>query len=111
MPWEGLSEGTTRQSGHEVSDRSLSSQTQIFRHDYASDESSGDAVNAELLERLSLTSKDAASKSTEERNERYRMSEDNVQLSGSQRRRPERRRSSGNVSDPGDTGIFEFDDQ
>ncbi|CAI5725351.1 unnamed protein product [Peronospora farinosa] len=111
MSWGGLSEETTLQSGNGLSDDGLlSSRTQPVRHYYASDESSSYAVSAELLERLSITSEEER-ESTEERHERYRMPEYNSQMSGNQRRRPERRGSSGNVSDTGDTGIFEFDDQ
>lgn len=116
MPPGGFSgnEGTTQHSGNGSSYRSFSSRaaagTQPSRHYYASDESSSYAVSAELLERLSITSEEEG-ESAEDRGERYRMPGYNAQMPADQRRRSERRGSYGNVSDTGDTGIFEFDDQ
>ncbi|CAI5727288.1 unnamed protein product [Peronospora destructor] len=110
MPSGRFSEGATTQSGNGSSDGLVSSRTQPSRRYYASDESSSHAVSAELLERLSITSEEEG-ESTENRDERYRMPEYNSQMSGNQRRRPERHGSYDNLSDTGDTGIFEFDDQ
>ncbi|CAH0479931.1 unnamed protein product [Peronospora belbahrii] len=94
----------------QVGTGSLRSRTQPSRHYYASDESASYTVSAELLERLSITSEEEG-ESIENRDERYRMPEYNSQMSTDERRRSERRESCGNVSDTGDTGIFEFDDQ
>ncbi|ETN23702.1 hypothetical protein PPTG_00239 [Phytophthora nicotianae INRA-310] len=106
-------EGTTQQAGNGSSYRSFSARgaagTQTSRHYYASDESSSYAVSAELLERLSITSEEGEER--EDRDERYRMPGYDLQTPADQRRRSERRGSYGNVSDTGDTGIFEFDDQ
>ncbi|EEY70391.1 uncharacterized protein PITG_05797 [Phytophthora infestans T30-4] len=84
-------------------------ETQPSRQYYASDESSSNAVSAELLERLSITSEEGEEPAN--RDERYRMPGYDMQMPVDQRRRSERRGSYGNVSDTGDTGIFEFDDQ
>ncbi|KAL4156348.1 hypothetical protein PRNP1_005379 [Phytophthora ramorum] len=99
--------GTSQQGSY----RSFSAAgTQPSRHYYASDESSSYAVSAELLERLSITSEEEG-EDAEDRNERYRVPGYNSHMPADQRRRSERRGSYGNVSDTGDTGIFEFDDQ
>ncbi|GMF26243.1 unnamed protein product [Phytophthora lilii] len=113
MPPGGFGEGTT-QTNNGSAYRSFSARTapgtQPSRHYYASDESSSYAVSAELLERLSITSEEEG-EDAEGRDERYRMPGYNSQMPADQRRRSERRGSYGNVSDTGDTGIFEFDDQ
>ncbi|POM78966.1 Hypothetical protein PHPALM_3444 [Phytophthora palmivora] len=105
-------EGNTQQAGSAY--RSFSNRaaagTQPTRHYYAADESSSYAVSAELLERLSITSEEEGEDAVD-RDERYRMPGYNLQIPTDQRRRTERRGSYGNVSDTGDTGIFEFDDQ
>ncbi|RLN92023.1 hypothetical protein BBJ28_00008467 [Nothophytophthora sp. Chile5] len=81
------------------------------RHYYASDESSTYAVSAELLERLSITSEEEA-EGVEDDEGRYRMPVYNAQVpTDQQRRQSERRGSYGNMSDGGDPGIFDFEDQ
>ncbi|KAG6584635.1 uncharacterized protein IUM83_07972 [Phytophthora cinnamomi] len=109
----GGDSATTQQASNGSSYRSFSARpagTQPTRHFYASDESSSYAVSAELLERLSITSEEEG-EDAEDREERYRVPEYNLQMPSEQRRRSERHGSYGNVSDTGDTGIFEFDDQ
>ncbi|KAE8905730.1 hypothetical protein PF005_g17199 [Phytophthora fragariae] len=105
---------TTQQASNGSSySRSFSARaagTQPSRDYYASDESSSYPVSAELLERLSITSEEEG-EGAEDRDERYRVPGYNSQMPSDQRRRAERRGSYGNVSDTGDTGIFEFDDQ
>jgi hypothetical protein len=106
---------TTQQAGSGSSYRSFSARsgaagTQPSRHFYASDESSSYAVSAELLERLSITSEEEG-EDAEDREERYRVPQFSLQTPSDPRRRSERRGSYGNMSDSGDTGIFEFDDQ
>ncbi|KAG1701822.1 hypothetical protein DVH05_010314 [Phytophthora capsici] len=102
-----LGEGVTQYTGNGSSFRSFTTRgasgTQPSRHYYASDESS---VSAEILERLTITSEEG--EEAEDRDERYRYES---QMPADQRRRAERRGSYSNVSDTGDTGIFEFDDQ
>ncbi|KAG7381321.1 hypothetical protein PHYPSEUDO_006207 [Phytophthora pseudosyringae] len=114
IPPGGLDEGAAQQAGNGSAYRSFSARgaagtQQPSRHYYASDESSSYAVSAELLERLSITSEEG--EGAEDRGERYRMAGYDPQMPADQRRRAERRGSYGNVSDSGDTGIFEFDDQ
>ncbi|GMF48004.1 unnamed protein product [Phytophthora fragariaefolia] len=102
---------TTQQASNGSSYRTFSTRaagTQPSRHYYASDESSSYAVSAELLERLSITSEEEG-EDADDREERYRMPVYSSQIPSDQRRRSERRGSYGNVSDTGDTGIFEFD--
>ncbi|OWZ22367.1 hypothetical protein PHMEG_0002957 [Phytophthora megakarya] len=104
-------EGTTQQgNGSRSFSARAAAGTQPTRHYYAADESATFAVSAELLERLSITSEEEG-EDAEDRDERYRMPGYNSQIPTDQRRRSERRGSYGNVSDTGDTGIFEFDDQ
>ncbi|KAK1930690.1 hypothetical protein P3T76_013647 [Phytophthora citrophthora] len=102
-----LGEGATQYTGNGSSFRSFSARgaagSQPSRDYYASDQSS---VSVELLQRLNITSEEG-----EEAEENYRMPGYESQMPADQRRRAERRGSYGNVSDSGDTGIFEFDDQ
>ncbi|KAF4036285.1 hypothetical protein GN244_ATG11654 [Phytophthora infestans] len=113
MQTDASGQGTSQQAGNDSSYRSFNArgaaETQPSRQYYASDESSSNAVSAELLERLSITSEEGEEPAN--RDERYRMPGYDMQMPVDQRRRSERRGSYGNVSDTGDTGIFEFDDQ
>uniref|UniRef100_M4C6N8 Uncharacterized protein n=1 Tax=Hyaloperonospora arabidopsidis (strain Emoy2) TaxID=559515 RepID=M4C6N8_HYAAE len=99
-----------RQVSNDASYRSSGSRIQSSRHHAASGESSSYAVSAELFERLSITSEDDEEKA-EDRDEHYCMPRYNSQISPELRQRSERHGSYGNLSDTGDTGIFEFDDQ
>lgn len=78
----------------------------VARQGNASNESSRYAMSAELLKRLNITSEEDE-EDVADREERSRMSGFDVPTHKERMRRG----SSGNVSDLGDTGIFEFDDQ
>ena len=99
-----------RQVGNGAPNRSSCPRIQSTRHYAVPGGSSSYAVSAELFERLSIASEEGE-ESAGESDEHYGMPRYDLQISADSRRRSERHGSCGNMSDTGDTGIFEFDDQ